>query len=145
MIGSMEHIYNQNDILREIKKKKNIKYLYIVVPCFSPSSFIEIVFNKYFQRLLAPQHTHLYTNKSLRYLEKMFKFKIVSEWWFGADIVDLYRNFFLNIKNKESNYKKANTINIFNNMFLGLLDNLQLEIDKKKLSSEAHILYKVNN
>ena len=30
-------------------------------------------------------------------------------------------------------------------MFLGLLDNLQLEIDKKKLSSEAHILYKVNN
>ena len=75
----------------------------------------------------------------------MFKFKIVSEWWFGADIVDLYRNFFLNIRNKESNYKKANTINIFNNMFLGLLDNLQLEIDKKKLSSEAHILYKVNN
>lgn len=145
MIGSMEHIYNQNEILREIKKKKNIKYLYIVVPCFSPSSFIEIVFNKYFQRLLAPQHTHLYTNKSLRHLEKMFKFKIISEWWFGADIVDLYRNFFLNIRNKESNYKKDNTINIFNNMFLGLLDNLQLQIDKKKLSSEAHILYKVNN
>ena len=31
--------------LREIKKKRNIKYLYIVVPCFSPSSFIEIIFN----------------------------------------------------------------------------------------------------
>ena len=60
MIGSLEHIYNNNEILREIKKKKSIKYLYIVVPCFSPSSFIDLVFDKYFQRLMAPQHTHLY-------------------------------------------------------------------------------------
>ena len=37
-----------------------------------------------------------------------------------------------------------NTIKIFNKMFLNLLDNLQLEIDKKTLS-EAHIIYKVNN
>ena len=145
MIGSLEHIYNQNDILREIKRKKNIKYLYIVVPCFSPTSFVEMIFNKNFQRLLAPQHTHLYTSQSLKYLEKMFNLKIIGEWWFGADIVDLYRNFLLDIKSKETKNKKMNTIKIFNKMFLNLLDNLQLEIDKKKLSSEAHIIYKVNN
>jgi 2-polyprenyl-3-methyl-5-hydroxy-6-metoxy-1,4-benzoquinol methylase len=141
MIGSLEHIYNQNKILKVIKSKKNIKYLYIVVPCFSPSSFIEMVFDKNFQRLLAPQHTHLYSEKSLKYLEKMFDFKIIAEWWFGADIVDLYRNFFLKICNK----KKLNDEKIlFNNMFLKILDGMQLEIDKKKLSSEAHILFKVN-
>tara|TARA_B100000795_G_C22765692_1_gene425613 strand:- start:394 stop:1452 length:1059 start_codon:yes stop_codon:yes gene_type:complete len=141
MIGSLEHIYNQNDILREIKKKKNIKYLYIVVPCFSPSSFIELVFDKNFQRLLAPQHTHLYSEKSLKYLSKMFGFKIISEWWFGADIVDLYRNFVLKIfSKKQLNDEKK----LFNDMFLKILDGMQLEIDKKKLSSEAHILFKVN-
>jgi ubiquinone/menaquinone biosynthesis C-methylase UbiE len=141
MIGSLEHIYNQNEILREIKKKKNIKYLYIVVPCFSPSSFIELVFDKNFQRLLAPQHTHLYSEKSLKYLSKMFGFKIISEWWFGADIVDLYRNFVLKIfSKKQLNDEKK----LFNDMFLKILDGMQLEIDKKKLSSEAHILFKVN-
>ena len=145
MIGSLEHIFNQNDILREIKKKKNIKYLFIVVPCFSPSTFVEIVFNKNFQRLLAPQHTHLYTDKSLKYLEKKFKFKIISEWWFGADVVDLYRNFLLDIKKKEKKNYNDNTLKIFDKMFLDILDKLQLVIDKKKLSSEAHILYKVNN
>ena len=75
----------------------------------------------------------------------MFNLKIIGEWWFGADIVDLYRNFLLDIKSKETKNKKMNTIKIFNKMFLNLLDNLQLEIDKKKLSSEAHIIYKVNN
>ena len=109
MIGSLEHIYNQNDILREIKRK-NIKYLYIVVPCFSPTSFVEMIFNKNFQRLLAPQHTHLYTSQSLKYLEKMFNLKIIGEWWFGTDIVDLYRNFLLDIKSKETKNKKMNTI-----------------------------------
>ena len=141
MIGSMEHIYNQNEILREIKSKKNIKYLYIVVPCFSPSSFIELVFDKNFQRLLAPQHTHLYSEKSLKYLEKMFGFKIIAEWWFGADMVDLYRNFVLKIFNKKKLHDEKK---LFNNMFLKILDGMQLEIDKKKLSSEAHILFKVN-
>ena len=49
-----------------------------------------------------------------------------------TDIVDLYRNFLLDIKSKETK-NKMNTIKIFNKMFLNLLDNLQLEIDKKKL------------
>ena len=74
----------------------------------------------------------------------MFNLKIIGEWWFGADIVDLYRNFLLNIKSKETKNKKFNIIKIFNKMFLDLIDGMQLEIDKKKLSSEAHILYKVN-
>jgi len=71
----------------------------------------------------------------------MFGFKIISEWWFGADIVDLYRNFVLKIfSKKQLNDEKK----LFNDMFLKILDGMQLEIDKKKLSSEAHILFKVN-
>jgi len=141
MIGSLEHIYNQNEILKKIKRNKKVKFLYIVVPCFSPSSIIELVFNNNFQRLLAPQHTHLYTYKSLKFLEKKFNLKIIGEWWFGADIVDLFRNFYISIqKNKEN----KNNLKIFENMFLDLLDPIQLTIDKKKLSSEAHLIFKVN-
>ena len=92
MIGSMEHIYNQNDILHEIKEKK-IKIFIHCCSLFFPSSFIEIVFNKYFQGLLAPQHTHLYTDKSLRYLEKCLNLRLFLNGGL-TDIVDLYRNFF---------------------------------------------------
>lgn len=142
MIGTLEHIYNSHKILSEIKKNKNIKYLYISVPCYSPSTFIELIFNTNFQRLMAPQHTHVFTYKSIRYMAKKYKFRIISEWWFGTDILDLFRNFIIEI------YKKK-IVNdeyfLFNKMFSEILDNMQLEIDKKKLSSEAHIIFKVNN
>jgi hypothetical protein len=142
MIGTLEHIYNSHKILSEIKKNKNIKYFYISVPCYSPSTFIELIFNTNFQRLMAPQHTHVFTDKSIRYMAKKYKFKIISEWWFGTDILDLFRNFIIEI------YKKKilnDEYFLFNKMFSEILDNMQLEIDKKKLSSEAHIIFKVNN
>lgn len=142
MIGTLEHIYNSYELLHEIKKNKNIKYLYISVPCFSPSTFVELVFEKNFQRLMAPQHTHVFTSQSIKYMEKEFQFKIISEWWFGTDILDLFRNITIEIYKKEH---KNEAFKLFNKMFSKIIDNIQLEIDKKKLSSEAHIIFKVNN
>ena len=142
MIGTLEHIYNSYEILSEIKKNKNIKYLYIMVPCFSPSTFIELIFDKNFQRHMAPQHTHVFTEKSIKYMTKNFKFKIISEWWFGTDILDLFRNFNLEINKKN---KINDELFLLNNMFTKIIDNMQLEIDKKKLSSEVHVVFRVNN
>ena len=142
MIGTLEHIYNSYEMLSEIKKNKKIKYLYISVPCYSPSVFIELIFNNNFQRLMAPQHTHVFTDKSIKRMAKIHKFKIISEWWFGTDIGDLFRNFSIEIfKRKLVNDEYF----LFNQMFSKIIDNMQLEIDKKKLSSEAHIVFKVNN
>ena len=142
MIGTLEHIYNSPEILTEIKKNKNIKFLYISVPCYSPSMFIELIFDNNFQRLIAPQHTHVFTNQSLRYMAKKYNFKIISEWWFGTDIVDLFRNFSIEMYKKNL---ENDELFLFNKMFAKIIDNMQFEIDKKKLSSEAHIIFKVNN
>jgi hypothetical protein len=91
---------------------------------------------------MAPQHTHVFTHKSIRRMAKIHKFKIISEWWFGTDIGDLFRNFSIEIfKRKLVNDEYF----LFNQMFSKIIDNMQLEIDKKKLSSEAHIVFKVNN
>ncbi len=142
MIGVFEHIYDNRSILKIIKSNKNIKYFFISVPCYSLSTFIEIVFDKYFQRLMAPQHTHAYSYKSLKYMEKEFDFKIISEWWFGTDIIDFWRSFYVNIANKKS--KQNNSLNMFNQFLKPIMDDLQLVIDKNKKSSEAHILFKIN-
>jgi polyphosphate kinase len=75
-------------------------------------------------------------------MAKKYKFKIISEWWFGTDIVDLFRNFSIEIYKKKIEHDEYF---LFNKMFSKILDNMQLEIDKKKLSSEAHIILKVNN
>ena len=142
MIGTFEHIYNNREIIKSIKKNKNIKYFYISVPCYSFSTFVETVFDNNFQRLMAPQHNHVYTDKSLKYFANEFKLKSIAEWWFGTDIFDLYRSFLMKImKDKKNNGK---SLEMFNQMYKPLLNDLQLIIDKNKKSSEVHILFKSN-
>jgi len=90
MIGVLEHLNKPNYILRLFKKSK-IKYLYISVPILSLSVLLENVFNNVFPRRLSGGHTHLYTKKSLDFLAKQNKLKIIGEWWFDTDFGDLYR------------------------------------------------------
>jgi hypothetical protein len=138
MIGVLEHLQHPREALEEIKNNNNIKFLYISVPTYSLSVYLEMLSPDIFHRHLSGAHTHLYTEKSLNYLANEFDFKIIGEWWFGSDIVDLFRHLKVNmIKMNTSN--KA--INMFSEEFIPVIDSLQLEIDKKHYSSEVHMLF----
>lgn len=136
MIGVLEHLVDPSRMLRSFKKS-NIKYLYILVPMFSLSTFIENSFTKVFPRSLSGAHTHAYTEKSLNYLSKKYNLKIIGEYWFGTDIPDLYRSLLCSgkILNKKI-YQKEIQIRLVN-----LIDDLQKVLDRKKVCSEAHILF----
>jgi hypothetical protein len=137
LISTLEHLENPNEILKFIKKSK-IKYLYLCVPLFSLSTFIENVFQNIYPRQLNASHTHLYTEKSLKHMIKANKFKILGEWWFGTDISDLYRGMYLNFKYKDKKFLKY-----FDIMFGSCIDDLQNVLDKKKLSCEVHMVLKI--
>ena len=64
--------------------------------------------------------------------------EIVSTWWFGQEMLDLYRFGSLVLS------KESNIISKWQSIFLKIIDRLQLEIDKEYLSSEVHILLKKN-
>lgn len=137
LISTLEHLPEPNKILKIIKKSK-IKYIYTCIPLFSLSTFIENVFPKVYPRQLNASHTHLYTQKSLEYMVKKYKFKILGEWWFGTDIADLYRSLVLS-----SNYQDKSYIDIFNKCFGNHIDDFQEILDKKKLSCEVHLVLKI--
>lgn len=141
LIGVLEHMQYPSDLLKNIKKNKKIKYLYISVPTFSLSVFFEMVFPKVMQRQLSGDHTHLYTKESLDWLIKNYKFKKIKAWWFGSDMMDLHRNIMVTLNNSKNTNKVSD---IWQNNFLKCLDDLQLIIDKHYLSSEVHILLKTS-
>ena len=136
MLGVLEHLVNP-EIMLESFKKSEIKYLYILVPIFSLSGFLESSFTNVFPRSLSGAHTHAYTKQSLIYLSKKYNLRIIGEYWFGTDIPDLYRSLLCsgNILNKK----------IFNQQLdeklLRLVDDLQAILDKNKVCSEAHIIF----
>ena len=139
LIGVLEHLNKPNYII-ELFKKSKIKYLYMSVPLFSLSTLIENSFKKVYPRQLSSGHTHLYTKKSLDFLSKKNNFSIVGEWWFGSDFADLYRSLIVSSSNR--NQKKYSQS--FNYLLLNYLDSLQSVLDKNKVCSEVHMVFKKN-
>jgi hypothetical protein len=136
LIGVLEHLEQPTRLLESFKKSK-IKYLYLSLPLFSLSSLIENSFPKVFPRHLSGAHTHLYTYESIMYFTKKFNFKIEGEWWFGSDFLDLYRSL-LNSENRDTKIYKQ----MLDKYFLKNIDSFQNILDKKKISSEVHLILK---
>ena len=139
MIGVLEHLQQHRKILKAIKDNPNIKYLYISLPMFSPTVFFELVFTGVMNRLLTGGHTHLYTESSIDWFCKEYKFLKISEWWFGLDIMDLYRSISVSLSKNDNTNKMADE---WKKIFSPVIDSLQLELDKKHLSSEIHLILK---
>ncbi len=137
LIGVLEHMYYPREFLQIIKKNLNIKYIYIAVPLFSLSTIIESSFDRVHNKHLGGTHTHLFTEKSLNYLLNKVNFFSVREWWFGSDFLDLFRSFLVTTKQKNN---KLLIKEINKNM--NFIDDFQLILDKNKMSSSIHILYK---
>jgi 2-polyprenyl-3-methyl-5-hydroxy-6-metoxy-1,4-benzoquinol methylase len=140
MIGVLEHMQNPREIVKALVSRAQTKYIFVSVPLFSPAVFFEMVFPEVMQRVLSRDHTHLYTNESLDWLANDCGLERVSEWWFGLDMVDLFRDVAVMLSKSTNN--SAKVINVWEEMFQPLIDAMQLEIDKKHLSSEVHILFK---
>ena len=140
MIGVLEHLTNPNKIYSSFKKSR-IKYLYISVPLFSFSTFIENSFPNIFPRQLSGGHTHLYTRKSLNYLAKKNNLKIIGEYWFGTDFPDLMRSI---INSSKSTNYNIYTKELYQN-FSKYIDEFQSILDKNKISSEVHMILENKN
>ena len=138
MIGVLEHVQQPREVLKQINLNNSIKYLYLSVPVFGLSVYLELLFPEMMHRQLSRDHTHLYTKESLEWIAKDLNMEIVSTWWFGQEMLDLYR-FGSLILSKNSKISPR-----WQSIFLKIIDNLQLEIDKEYLSSEVHILFKKN-
>lgn len=137
LIGVLEHLENPNLLLKNFSKSR-AKFLYISVPLFSLSVFFENSFQNVFPRQLSSTHTHLYTKESLYYLAKKYGFKIVGEWWFGTDMPDLYRS----LINSSNFTNKTLYVKELNNKLFKVINELQSVLDKNKICSEVHMIFK---
>lgn len=132
MIGVLEHLQEPNKAI-EAFKRSNAKYLYISVPLFSLSVAIEHSFPQVFPRHLRGPHTHLYTEQSLRYMIDRYGLRSEGEWWFGSDMMDLYRS--LHVLTKDTTFDP-----ILYHKLGAYIDKLQAVLDQEHDCSEVHLI-----
>ena len=141
MIGVLEHLKHPRDVLNALSKNKYVKFFYISVPLFSITVFFEMIFPKVMNRQLSGAHTHLYTEESLEYMANEFNLDRIASWWFGTDMIDLHRSISVSLSNEKY---ETNIIKLWQDKFSPMIDSLQLEFDNKHMSSEVHMLFKIN-
>lgn len=136
LVGVLEHLMDPVGALKAFKDSK-ANYLYLQVPLFSFAAIQESMHDDVFPRQLNAGHTHLYTNESIQFLCDKFSLQRAGEWWFGTDMVDLFRH--LHIKVNGVTDKKSNIINTY---FGNYIDDFQKVIDKEKLCSGVNMVLK---
>ena len=137
LIGVLEHLQQPRELLAALKDNEAVSYLYISVPLFSPSVFIEAAFQDVMQRHLSGGHTHLYSESSLDWTCREFGMNRVAEWWFGGDVMDLYRSILVRLSASD---KTAGAAELWTGMMKPAIDAMQEALDRRHLSSEVHML-----
>ena len=140
LIGVLEHLQEPRQVLSKLTQNPHVEYIYLSLPTFGPSVFFELLSSRTFHRQLSRDHTHLYTEASIEWICNEMKLEIISEWWFGQDILDLYRHIL--VHSKKMNNLSELASESFESMLKPIIDSLQLVLDQKKLSNEVHVLLK---
>lgn len=139
MICTLPHVTDPNAVLNAMQQNSKIEYTYQKLPMFSLGAILDISHPEINSRVISGTHTHLYTEESLKFIENKFQLERVSEWRFGADILDIYRNLQVSLNKKEVSLSFSQK---FAEAFIPLIDALQLTLDKHNFASEIHILWK---
>jgi hypothetical protein len=134
LIGVLEHLMDPIGAIDSFTKS-SAKYLYLQVPLFSFSVILESANRDVFPRQLNAGHTHLYTEASLNYLCKKFKLDIAGAWWFGTDMVDLYRHLLI-----KSDIEQSCIDDIIQKNIGLIIDDLQTVFDSKKICSGVNMV-----
>jgi len=140
LIGVLEHLQKPRHVLKALTENRKVRYIFLSLPLFSPSVFFEMVFPEVMPRQLVGGHTHLYTESSIDHFCKEFCLERVAEWWFGTDMVDLFRNISITL---EKCPESQGTVKLWEAMFIPAIDDIQLALDKHWASSEVHMLLKI--
>ena len=134
LVGVLEHLIDPIKAINAFNQSDS-KYLYLQVPLFSFSALLESIHPSVFPRQLNSGHTHLYTEQSINYICNKHNLSIIGEWWFGTDMVDLYRH--IQVMGSTSSTKDITT-----SLLGGLIDELQSVFDNKKLCSGVNMVIK---
>lgn len=133
MMCVLPHLPDPVAALKRLSKNERVGYTYQKIPMWSVATLIEVATPHRRARVLGQDHTNVFTQASLSWLEDQIPMTLSGEWWFGQDILDLVRR-----------AVGAGSEGFGERIFGAVspaLDSIQASIDQARLSSELHAVW----
>jgi hypothetical protein len=132
------HLESPIEALVAMKKNKNTRFTFQKIPMWSFATILESALPEYRARVLGSDHTNVFTEESLAWIEKSVGLRRVASWTFGGDYLDLQRK---TIAGMKKNGSSQDLINRAADELSKISNDVQLAIDTNKLSSELHVIW----
>ena len=139
MVGFIEHVQDPVGLLKALVAANGFDYLLVTFPLASPSVAVEAVFPQVMPRHLSGGHTHVFTRESIARLEELTGIERAAEWWFGTDMLDLFRSVLVSLEDSGAERLAEE----WTRAMLPAIDAMQLALDRRKDSSQVHMLYRI--
>lgn len=143
LINILEHLKDPLEILVKISRfMKNNSYLVLEVPRHpSLSSYNSLAFpDLSYRHLYAPDHLHIFTDRSVEIILNNAGFKPIAVWEFGQDFMDFICISSIN-NNLENNEFVEKIMDLFSKVFV----DVQQSIDDENLSDTMFIIAEKDN
>ncbi len=138
LIGVLEHLGEPRQALAALRANASVRYVFLCLPLFSFCVFLEMAFPHVYPRHLVCDHTHLFTKSSIAWMAREFGLQQRAEWWFGSDMLDLYRHVLITL---EGNAETRSMAGAWSETMKPLIDPMQLVLDHQQVPSEVHLLF----
>ena len=138
LIGVLEHLANPREFLNAFALS-NARFLYVSVPMFSLSALLQRAFPTVAPRHLGGGHTHLFTRRSLEYMESTRGLNVRTEWWFGSDVLDIWRSLLVSSAGQPGD--ALGFEDFLAELLWAHIDDLQAVLDRARACSEVHLLF----
>jgi hypothetical protein len=140
LIGVLEHVPDPRGLMSALVANPRVKYMLLCMPLFGLCNYLEMVFPGAYPRHLGSDHTHLFTPSSIEAMQREWGLERLAEWWFGSDMLDLYRDVGVTL---EQAPETAGMAVRWRTAMGPLIDGMQIAIDRREVCSECHMVFRV--
>jgi hypothetical protein len=140
MMCVLVHLDSPIDAIRAMKNNPLTRFTFQKIPMWSLATMLEAAFPNFRSRVLGSDHTNVFTEESLAWMEAELGLRRVASWRFGGDYLDLERKVLIAMKQNSSSQElldrtKAQLDTIAN--------EVQLVFDKHSMASELHVIWEL--
>jgi SAM-dependent methyltransferase len=142
MMCVLVHLENPIEVIRAMKRNAHTRFTFQKIPMWSFATILESAFPNFRSRVLGSDHTNVFTEESIKWIEAELGLRRVASWRFGGDYLDLERKILIAMN---QNSCSEELLEQTKTQLDSIANEVQQIFDRHSMASELHVIWELNS